>query len=100
MITNMVSAIPYIGEEVVRWIWGGFSVSNATLSRFYSLHYLLPFILGVVGIVHVIVLHEGGSGNAIGAKSEIDRVRFHGYYSLKDLYGGAVFLGVLLTVVY
>ena len=97
----MVSAIPYIGEEVVRWIWGGFSVSNATLSRFYSLHYFTAVYFGCGRDSARDSAARRGFGECDrGEIGNRDRVRFHGYYSLKDLYGGAVFLGVLLTVVY
>lgn len=98
VITNLLSAIPYLGEDIVRWLWGGFSVSNATLNRFFSLHYLLPFILVVLAIVHLIALHEGGSNNPIGVNSDVGKVPFHHYYVLKDFFG-LVLLGVGLSVV-
>ena len=97
VITNLLSAIPYIGEDIVRWIWGGFCVSNATLNRFYSLHYLLPFVLAALAIVHLVALHEDGSHNPIGIRSDIDKVPFHYYYALKDLYGFIV-LGIGLII--
>lgn len=97
VITNFLSAIPYIGDDVVRWVWGGFSVSNATLNRFYSLHYLLPFILAGLALVHLIALHEDGSSNPIGVRSDIDKIPFHYYYVLKDLYGMVV-LAIILSV--
>lgn len=92
VITNLLSAIPYIGDDIVKWVWGGFSVSNATLNRFFSLHYLLPFVLAGLAIVHLIALHEGGSNNPIGIRSDIDKVPFHHYYALKDIYGVIVFM--------
>lgn len=92
VITNLLSAIPYIGDDIVKWVWGGFSVSNATLNRFFSLHYLLPFVLAGLAIVHLIALHEGGSNNPIGIRSDIDKVPFHHYYALKDVYGVIVFM--------
>uniref|UniRef100_A0AAU8HNI2 Cytochrome b n=1 Tax=Porifera sp. TaxID=3140030 RepID=A0AAU8HNI2_9METZ len=95
VITNLLSAIPYIGDDIVKWVWGGFSVSNATLNRFFSLHYLLPFVLAGLAIIHLIALHEGGSNNPIGIRSDIDKVPFHHYYALKDLYGVIVFTLVL-----
>lgn len=100
VITNLLSAIPYIGDDIVRWVWGGFSVSNATLNRFYSLHYLLPFILAALALVHLIALHEEGSNNPIGIRSDIDKVPFHLYFSLKDLYGAIIFTIVLLILVF
>nr|YP_001648503.1 cytochrome b [Topsentia ophiraphidites]ABW83865.1 apocytochrome b [Topsentia ophiraphidites] len=99
VITNLLSAIPYIGDDIVRWVWGGFSVSNATLNRFYSLHYLLPFILAALALVHLIALHEDGSNNPIGIRSDIDKVPFHSYFTLKDLYGAIMLaIGLLILV--
>nr|YP_009158763.1 cytochrome b [Crella elegans]AKO90220.1 apocytochrome b [Crella elegans] len=100
VITNLLSAIPYVGEDIVRWVWGGFSVSNATLNRFFSLHYLMPFVLGALAIIHLIALHEEGSNNPIGVKSEADKVPFHYYYALKDLYGVVVLVAVLSIIVF
>lgn len=97
VITNFVSAIPYIGNDVVQWIWGGFSVSNATLNRFFSLHYLFPFVLALLAIIHIVLLHEGGSNNAIGINSNSDKIPFHSYYSSKDLYG-FVLLFIFITI--
>lgn len=91
VITNMISAIPFIGKDIVEWIWGGFSVSNATLNRFYSLHYLLPFVLTGLIFVHLIALHVDGSNNPLGVNGNIDKVPFHPYYSIKDLFGYSLF---------
>lgn len=91
VITNLISAIPYIGVDIVEWVWGGFSVSNATLNRFYSLHYLLPFVLTALVLVHIIGLHEHGSNNPLGIDSNIDKLPFHPYYSIKDLFGYSIF---------
>lgn len=98
VITNLVSAVPYIGDDLVKWIWGGFSVSNATLNRFFSLHYLLPFVLTALAIVHILALHEDGSNNPIGVRSDIDKIPFHSYYVFKDLYG-AIVLGMITLVI-
>lgn len=98
VITNLLSAIPYIGDDIVKWVWGGFSVSNATLNRFFSLHYLLPFILAGLAVVHIIALHTEGSNNPIGVRSDIDKVQFHYYYVLKDSYGVAV-LAIIVSVI-
>lgn len=87
VITNFVSAIPYIGNDVVQWIWGGFSVSNATLNRFYSLHYLFPFVLAGLIIIHLIFLHTKGSSNPTGLNTNSDKIPFHTYFTTKDLYG-------------
>jgi len=92
VITNLISAIPYVGHDIVEWVWGGFSVGNATLNRFFSLHYLLPFVLTALVFVHLIALHEHGSNNPVGVDSNIDKVPFHPYYSIKDLFGYSVFL--------
>nr|YP_004123486.1 cytochrome b [Halisarca harmelini]ADT81737.1 apocytochrome b [Halisarca harmelini] len=98
VITNLVSAVPYIGDDLVKWIWGGFSVSNATLNRFFSLHYLLPFVLTAFAIVHLLALHEDGSNNPIGVRSDIDKIPFHSYYVFKDMYG-AIVLGMITLVI-
>ena len=98
VITNLLSAIPYIGDDIVRWVWGGFSVSNATLNRFFSLHYLLPFILIGLVMVHLIALHEDGSNNPIGVRSNIDKVPFYHHYVVKDLYGLIIFIVGLCTL--
>ena len=91
VITNLISAIPYVGKDIVEWIWGGFSVSNATLNRFFSLHYLLPFVIAGLAVVHLIALHEHGSNNPLGVDGNIDKVPFHPYYSIKDLFGYSIF---------
>jgi ubiquinol-cytochrome c reductase cytochrome b subunit len=86
VITNLMSAIPWLGVEIVEFIWGGFSVSNATLNRFFSLHYLLPFVLAVLILMHLISLHDkAGSGNPLGIGNYTDRVTFTPYYTFKDL---------------
>ena len=100
VITNLVSAIPYIGNDIVQWLWGGFSVSNATLNRFFSLHYLLPFVLAALSVVHIILLHTDGSSNPVGVKSSIDKVPFHQYFSFKDIYGIMLLLFVLMFLVF
>jgi ubiquinol-cytochrome c reductase cytochrome b subunit len=97
VITNFVSAIPYIGNDIVQWIWGGFSVSNATLNRFFSLHYLFPFILALLAIIHIVLLHENGSNSPIGINPNSDKVPFHAYYSSKDGYG-FILLFILLSI--
>ena len=91
VITNLISAIPYIGNDIVQWVWGGFSVDNPTLNRFFSLHYLLPFALAGLSLVHLIALHEHGSNNPLGVDSNIDKIPFHPYYTSKDLFGYMVF---------
>nr|YP_001648482.1 cytochrome b [Aplysina fulva]YP_005351089.1 cytochrome b [Aplysina cauliformis]ABW76543.1 apocytochrome b [Aplysina fulva]ACA49808.1 apocytochrome b [Aplysina cauliformis] len=100
VITNILSAIPYIGEDIVKWVWGGFSVSNATLNRFFSLHYLLPFILAGLAVIHLIVLHVDGSNNPIGVRSDIDKIPFHSYYVFKDLYGAIILIIITAVLVF
>lgn len=87
VITNLLSAIPWIGKDFVLFVWGGFSVDNATLNRFFSLHYLLPFILAALVCMHLLALHQDGSNNPEGISSTSDRIRFHPYYTSKDLVG-------------
>ena len=100
VITNLLSAIPFVGQDIVEWIWGGYSVSNPTLNRFYSFHYLLPFILTGLIIVHLIALHIGGSNNPIGLDSNIDKLVFHPYYSIKDLFGYTIFILLYIYLIF
>nr|WPS67175.1 cytochrome b [Macrognathus aculeatus] len=95
VITNLLSAVPYIGNTLVQWIWGGFSVDNATLTRFFAFHFLFPFIIAAATMVHLLFLHETGSNNPIGLNSDMDKIPFHPYYSYKDLMG---FILVLITL--
>ena len=85
VITNLFSVIPIVGENLVNWIWGGFSVGAPTLSRFYSLHFLLPFLLIAIAILHLALLHVNGSRNRIGIQSNMDKIYFHPYFTIKDL---------------
>lgn len=92
VITNLFSAIPLVGESIVTWLWGGFSVDNPTLNRFFALHYLLPFILLALVIVHVWALHTHGSNNPTGVKlKNEDMIPFHPYYTVKDFFGFGVY---------
>jgi len=91
VITNLLSAVPWIGRDLVEFVWGGFSVDNPTLTRFYSLHFLLPFILTVLAFMHLIALHQHGSNNPLGVTSSLDRVPFYPYYVFKDIVGFFVF---------
>jgi ubiquinol-cytochrome c reductase cytochrome b subunit len=91
VITNLFSAIPYVGQEVVLWLWGGYSIDNATLTRFFSLHYLLPFVIAGLVVIHLIILHEVGSNNPLGVSFKgVDSIPFIPYYAVKD------FLGIIL----
>ncbi len=94
VITNLFSAIPLIGQNIVTFLWGGFTVGNPTLNRFYALHYLLPFVILAVVLLHLIALHRFGSNNPLGIemKGPQDTLPFHPYFTIKDLFGLAVFL--------
>jgi ubiquinol-cytochrome c reductase cytochrome b subunit len=87
VITNLVSAIPYAGTIIVQWIWGGFAVDNATLTRFFTLHFLLPFVIAAIVIIHLLALHQTGSNNPLGLNSNIDKIPFHPFFSYKDIVG-------------
>ena len=100
VITNLLSAIPWIGQDFVQFVWGGFSVNNATLNRFYSLHFLLPFVLSALAAMHLLTLHEHGSGNPLGVSGNTDRIPFHPYFTFKDLVTIFAFLLVLSVVVF
>jgi ubiquinol-cytochrome c reductase cytochrome b subunit len=102
VITNLFSAIPLVGDSIVTWLWGGFSVSNPTLNRFFSLHYLLPFVLVGVVFLHVVALHITGSNNPLGidVKSPQDTLPFHPYYTMKDSVGMCVYLIVFALLVF
>nr|YP_009059648.1 cytochrome b [Salminus brasiliensis]AIN79177.1 cytochrome b [Salminus brasiliensis] len=95
VITNLLSAIPYIGDQLVRWIWGGFSVDNATLTRFFAFHFILPFLIVAATAVHALFLHETGSNNPTGLNSDADKISFHPYFSYKDLLGFLILLTAL-----
>nr|QOJ46773.1 cytochrome b [Eudyptes chrysocome]BAO37570.1 cytochrome b [Eudyptes chrysocome]BAO37571.1 cytochrome b [Eudyptes chrysocome]BAU61636.1 cytochrome b [Eudyptes chrysocome chrysocome]BAU61654.1 cytochrome b [Eudyptes chrysocome chrysocome] len=87
VITNLFSAIPYIGQTLVEWAWGGFSVDNPTLTRFFTLHFLLPFMIAGLTLIHLTFLHESGSNNPLGIVANSDKIPFHPYYSTKDILG-------------
>uniref|UniRef100_UPI0030FE3316 cytochrome b n=1 Tax=Ixodes trianguliceps TaxID=347913 RepID=UPI0030FE3316 len=99
VITNLFSAIPYIGNTLTYWIWGGFSVDNSTLTRFFSLHFILPFILLLMMIIHIIFIHEKGSSNPLGLKLNIDKIPFHPYFTIKDILGMTLVLFVFSIIV-
>nr|YP_010312085.1 cytochrome b [Creophilus maxillosus]ULF02571.1 cytochrome b [Creophilus maxillosus]UWM92610.1 cytochrome b [Creophilus maxillosus] len=98
VITNLVSAIPYLGTDIVQWLWGGFAVDNATLTRFFTLHFLLPFIVAAMVMIHLLFLHQTGSNNPLGVQSNIDKIPFHPYFSFKDLFGFIMLLFILTTL--
>nr|ABF02227.1 cytochrome b [Philypnodon grandiceps] len=98
VITNLLSAVPYVGNTLVQWIWGGFSVDNATLTRFFTFHFLFPFIVAAVTILHLLFLHETGSNNPVGLNSDADKIPFHPYFTYKDLLGFGIMLLALTSL--
>nr|BAN08315.1 cytochrome b [Hynobius lichenatus] len=98
VITNLLSAIPYMGDSLVQWIWGGFSVDKATLTRFFAFHFLFPFLIAGASIIHLLFLHETGSNNPTGIYSNMDKVPFHPYFSYKDAVGFLIMLTALLIL--
>nr|YP_010263918.1 cytochrome b [Erebus caprimulgus]UIF93675.1 cytochrome b [Erebus caprimulgus]UNP49232.1 cytochrome b [Erebus caprimulgus] len=98
VITNLLSAIPYLGSMLVNWIWGGFSVDNATLTRFYTFHFLLPFIIMMMTMIHLLFLHQTGSNNPLGLNSNYDKIPFHPFFSYKDLLGAIILLFSLIML--
>nr|ALO77063.1 cytochrome b [Priacma serrata] len=98
VITNLLSAIPYLGSTLVQWIWGGFAVDNATLTRFYTFHFILPFIILAMVIIHLMFLHQTGSNNPLGTNSNIDKIPFHPYFTFKDILGFIITLSITLTM--
>lgn len=100
VITNLVTVIPVVGEDIVIWLWGGFTVDNPTLNRFFSLHYLCPFIIvGLVGL-HIIFLRENGSTNPLGIKSNVDQIPFTPYFTIKDLFSFMIFLIMFFAFIF
>ena len=102
VITNLFSAIPVFGEDIVIWLWGGFSVDNPTLNRFFALHFLLPFVIVALVIIHIVALHKHGSNNPTGldVKTEKDTIPFHPYYTVKDFFGFGVFFLIFFGFVF
>lgn len=99
VITNLLSAVPYVGTILVEWVWGGFAVDNATLTRFFTLHFLLPFGIAAITVLHLLFLHETGSNNPLGLNRDGEKVPFHSYYSFKDLVGFVTLLFLLSLLV-
>nr|YP_010274782.1 cytochrome b [Iheyomytilidicola lauensis]UJV31456.1 cytochrome b [Iheyomytilidicola lauensis] len=98
VITNLLSAIPYIGITLVEWVWGGFAVDNATLNRFFAFHFVLPFILCAMTMIHIMMLHQTGSNNPLGIPTHNNLIPFHPYYSVKDMFGIMIFILLLFTI--
>nr|QGZ10100.1 cytochrome b [Phalantus geniculatus] len=98
VITNLLSAVPYLGGDLVKWLWGGFSVDNATLTRFFTLHFLLPFIIAAFTIIHLLFLHQTGSNNPLGTNPNLDKIPFHPYFSTKDLMGVSIVMMMFIML--
>nr|YP_010272340.1 cytochrome b [Scaphoideus maculatus]UKE80311.1 cytochrome b [Scaphoideus maculatus] len=98
VITNLLSAFPYVGPTLVNWIWGGFSVDNATLSRFFSLHFMLPFVIAMLTMIHLFFLHLTGSSNPMGVNSNLDKIPFHPFFSIKDIMGFCITITLLMIL--
>nr|AFX86378.1 cytochrome b [Onychodactylus koreanus]AFX86379.1 cytochrome b [Onychodactylus koreanus]AFX86380.1 cytochrome b [Onychodactylus koreanus]AFX86381.1 cytochrome b [Onychodactylus koreanus]AFX86382.1 cytochrome b [Onychodactylus koreanus] len=98
VITNLLSAIPYMGNALVQWIWGGFSVDKATLTRFFAFHFLFPFLIVGMSMIHLLFLHQTGSNNPTGIMSNVDKVPFHPYFSYKDALGFLIMLSALMLL--
>nr|UOU85342.1 cytochrome b [Pollenia vagabunda] len=99
VITNLLSAIPYLGIDLVQWVWGGFAVDNATLTRFFTFHFILPFIVLATTMIHILFLHETGSNNPMGLNSNIDKIPFHPYFTYKDIVGFIIMTMLLFLLV-
>nr|AWN09449.1 cytochrome b [Nannospalax nehringi] len=99
VITNLLSATPYVGTTLVEWIWGGFSVDKATLTRFFAFHFILPFIITALVLVHLLFLHETGSNNPSGLDSNADKIPFHPYFTIKDILGTMMLITTLMFLV-
>nr|QNE85607.1 cytochrome b [Empis caudatula] len=95
VITNLLSAIPFLGTNLVQWVWGGFAVDNATLTRFFTFHFILPFIVTAMTMIHLLFLHQTGSNNPLGINSNMDKIPFHPYFSFKDIVGFIIMLMML-----
>nr|QRW36453.1 cytochrome b [Notocrater youngi] len=98
VITNLFSAIPYIGQNLVQWMWGGFAVGSPTLTRFFSLHFLLPFAILAFMVIHIMFLHETGSNNPLGINSDAEKIPFHSYYTFKDIVGFLILMSTLMSL--
>nr|QDI93672.1 cytochrome b [Phallospinophylus setosus] len=100
VITNLLSALPYLGNDLVKWLWGGFSVDNATLTRFFTLHFIMPFVITAMVMIHLLFLHQTGSNNPLGLNSNYDKIPFHPYFSIKDYMGMmlALFMFIMLNL--
>nr|QAX91398.1 cytochrome b [Parastacus brasiliensis] len=99
VITNLFSAIPYLGTDLVQWLWGGFAVDNATLTRFFTFHFLLPFLICAASMVHILFLHHSGGNNPLGLSTPLDKIPFHPYFSSKDIVGFLIMFLLLFLLI-
>jgi len=100
VITNLLSAIPYLGADLVQWIWGGFSINNATLNRFYTIHFIFPFVILALVVIHLLFLHQTGSNNPLGINRNVNKITFHPYYTYKDILGFILSIAILLILIF
>jgi len=100
VITNLATAIPFVGNAIVTWLWGGFTVDNPTLNRFFSLHFLFPFLIAGMSLVHLALLHKDGSNNPLGVDTSVDKIPFYPYFFVKDLFAFFVFMFVFSFFVF
>nr|YP_010564475.1 cytochrome b [Pisidia serratifrons]UZA47091.1 cytochrome b [Pisidia serratifrons] len=98
VITNLFSAVPYVGTSLVQWIWGGFSVDNSTLTRFFTFHFLFPFIIAAFVMIHILFLHNSGANNPLGINSKTDKIPFHPYFTFKDIVGFLIMMIIMFTL--
>nr|YP_009740704.1 cytochrome b [Euparatettix bimaculatus]QID03666.1 cytochrome b [Euparatettix bimaculatus] len=98
VITNLLSAIPYVGNQIVQWIWGGFAVDNPTLSRFFSLHFIMPFMIMAMSMIHLMFLHQTGSNNPLGMNSNSEKIPFHPFFSIKDSITMLIIMMMLMMI--
>lgn len=99
VITNLISTIPYLGNNLTMWLWGGFSINNATLNRFFSFHFILPFIILIIIFIHLFTLHSYGSSNPLGTNRNLNKIHFHIYFSFKDLIGFILILNIFIIII-
>nr|AXS65086.1 cytochrome b [Elateroidea sp. 2 KM-2017] len=99
VITNLMSAIPYLGNSILLWMWGGFNLNNLTLNRMFTMHFIFPFILLIMTMMHIMFIHEKGSLNPLGTNSNIDKIPFHIYFTIKDLLSMTLFLMMMFTTI-
>lgn len=92
VITNLLTTIPYIGNYLVSWLWGGYSINNATLNRFFSIHFILPFLISIIILIHLFFLHQTGSKNPLGTNSNLNKISFNVYFTMKDIIGFLLFI--------